>query len=239
MAFSITVSKQIKSTGFRNTVIEAIKTANPNLNDLNFDDFILEIDNSRAVGFNVKYNVDNNRDGHYDGMVVKPTVKMIIKDSEDIKRNYTEGSYQTSFTVNSPEAEEFIKKHVIVQNLSELTWDDYDTVKNELLKFTNYNTSPVQFKESSENNNSRYIYLGFESNHTSGRNSNDTPAALLSYKYVSNEMDNNFKRVLTFHFTRADVENKRDLGIVNNTLTIAENGMTENYVPRTSSSDQL
>lgn len=90
MAFSITVSKQIKSTGFRNTVIEAIKTANPNLNDLNFDDFILEVDNSRAVGFNVKYNVDNSRDGHYDGMVVKPTVKMIIKDSEDIKRNYTE-----------------------------------------------------------------------------------------------------------------------------------------------------
>lgn len=52
-------------------------------------------------------------------------------------------------------------------------------------------------------------------------------------------MDNNFKRVLTFHFTRADVKNKRDLGIVNNTLTIGENGMTETYVPRNNVEDKL
>nr|DAP07660.1 MAG TPA: hypothetical protein [Caudoviricetes sp.] len=239
MAFSITVTKQLTKTGFRNTVINAIKAANPSLNDLNFNDFDIEVDVTRSVGHNVKYNVDNNRDGAHDGMVVKPTVKMIIKENEDIKRNYTEGSYQTTFTVNSPEAEEFIKKHVVVENLSELTWDDYDAVKKELRKFVSNSYSPIILKEETENNNSKYIYLGFDSSHSSGRNNNDTPSALLSYKYVSSEMDGNFKRVLTFHFTRADNENKRDLRIDNSNLTVGENGMTENYVPSNGPSDEL
>ena len=39
MAFSISVSKKLATTGFKNILIEAIKTANPSLNDLKFGDF--------------------------------------------------------------------------------------------------------------------------------------------------------------------------------------------------------
>ena len=41
-------------------------------------------------------------------------------------------------------------------------------------------------------------------------------------------MDENFKAVYTFHFTRADAEDKRDLRIDNNNLTVGENGMAVN-----------
>lgn len=239
MAFSITLSKQLTKTGFRNTVIKAIKAANPSLNDLNFEDFEFNTDITRFTGFNVKYNIDNNLEGAHDGMVVKPTVNMTIKNKEDIKRNYTENSYKTSFTINSPDVDEFIKKHILVENLSELTWDDYDTVKRALDNFLNGAGSPIHTKEETENINSKYIHLGFNTNHSSGRTFNDMPSALLSYKYVSSEMTDNFKRVLSFHFTRSDNENKRDLGVVNNTLTIGENGMTETYVPRNNVEDKL
>lgn len=39
MAFSISVTKTLSKTGFRATLIEAVKVANPSLNDLNFGDF--------------------------------------------------------------------------------------------------------------------------------------------------------------------------------------------------------
>ena len=42
------------------------------------------------------------------------------------------------------------------------------------------------------------------------------------------KIDENFKVVFTFHFTRADVEDKRELRIDNNNLTVGENGMAVN-----------
>lgn len=240
MAFSISVSKKLTRTGFRNTLIEAIKAANPSLNDLNFDDFVFNFNQIDFMGSQIKSKIDSGEEGYQEGMVVKPTVKMTIKNNEDIKRNYTENSYETIFTVNSPDADEFIKKHVHIENLSELTWEDYETVLNELNKFTNGEGRPIEVKRVTENANSKYIYLGYNSGHSAGNVYEDTPSALLSYKLVSSEMDSSFKRVLTFHFTRAEVENKRDLAIENNTLTVGENNMTENHaVRRNDPSDHL
>jgi hypothetical protein len=232
MAFSISVTKTLSKTGFRATLIEAVKAANPSLSDLNFDDFEFNLDTAKLNGRNIRPRVEGGVEGYSDGMVIKPVVKMTIKNNEDVKRNYTENSYETVFIVNSPDVDEFIKKLVLVENLSELTWDDYNTVLSELKKFTGSDYSnasdAIMFKEVTENANSKYLYLGYNSEHIMGNPWEDTPCVLLSYKYVSSEMDNNFKRVLSFHFTRAEVENKRDLAIDNNNLTVGENGMTEN-----------
>nr|DAO64193.1 MAG TPA: hypothetical protein [Bacteriophage sp.] len=232
MAFSITATKALSKTGFRATLIEAVKAANPSLNDLNFDDFEFNLDGSKADAMMIKSYVESGEEGYSEGMVVKPVVKMTVKDNEDIKRNYTENSYETIFTVNSPDADEFIKKHVLVENLSELSWGDYDTVLRELKKFigSNYISSynAIIIKEESENSNSKYIHIGFNTSHQMGNTYEDTASALLSYRYVGSETEQSFKRVLSFHFTRADVENKRDLAIDNNTLTVGESNMIEN-----------
>lgn len=134
MAFSISVTKTLTKTGFRATLIEAVKAANPSLSDLNFDDFEFNLDTAKLDGMNIRPRVEGGVEGYSDGMVIKPVVKMTIKNNEDVKRNYTENSYETVFTVNSPDADEFIKKLVLVENLSELTWDDYNTVLSELKK---------------------------------------------------------------------------------------------------------
>lgn len=232
MAFSISVSKKLAKTGFRNILIEAVKAANPSLSDLNFDDFEFAIEPSKIDGFSIGPRITAGESGYSEGMTVKPVVKMTIKNNEDIKRNYTEKSYETIFTVNSPDAEEFIKKHIHVENLSELAWDDYNTVLTELKKFIGSDyispSNVITLKEETVNANDKYIRLGFNSSHLMGNSWEDTPYALLSYKYVSSEMDDSFKRVLSFHFTRAEVENKRDLSIDNNNLTVGENGMIEN-----------
>lgn len=232
MAFSITVSKKVAKTGFRNALIEAVKAANPSLNDLNFDDFDFRCRNNGNAAEDIKRKIERRTSGFSEGMVVKSKVEMSVKFDNEIKRKYTENSHSTMFTITGPDADEFIKKHVRVENLSELTWDDYDTVLRELEKFTNSSHlrsgQAIVFKDKIENPNSKYLYLGFNTSHGVGNLHEDVPSALLSYKYEADKMDDNFKVVFTFHFTRADVEDKRDLRIDNNNLTVGENGMAVN-----------
>nr|DAO22605.1 MAG TPA: hypothetical protein [Caudoviricetes sp.] len=232
MAFSINVSKKVAKTGFRNTLIEAVKAANPSLSDLNFDDFDFKCRNNGYAAEDVKRKIARRAAGFSEGMVVKPQVEMSVKFDNEIKRKYTENSHSTMFTITGPDADEFIKKHVHVENLSELTWDDYDTVLNELKKFTNdgdeRSGQVIGYRAKTENPNSKYLYLGVNTAHGVGNQWQDVPSALLSYRYEADKMDENFKVVYTFHFTRADVEDKRDLRIDNNNLTVGENGMAVN-----------
>lgn len=232
MAFSITVSKKVAKTGFKNTLIEAVKTANPSLNDLNFGDFDFRCKVNEYQASAVKRQIDRRAAGFSEGMVVKPKVEMFVKFDNEIKRKYTENSHSTMFIINGPDADAFIKKHVTVENLSELTWDDYDTVLNELKKFTNdgdeRSGQVIGYRAKTENPNSKYLYLGINTAHGVGNQWQDVPSALLSYRYENDKMDENFKAVFTFHFTRADVEDKRDLRIDNNNLTVGENGMAVN-----------
>lgn len=229
MAFSITVSKKVAKTGFRNALIEAVKHANPSLSDLNFEDFEFRCRTNGTAAEDIKSKIARRAAGFSEGMVVKPRVEMSVKWDNEIKRKYTENSHSTMFTITSPDADEFIKKHVHVENLSELTWNDYDTVLSELEKFTNgeqlRSGKAIVFKINNENPNSKYLYLGFNTGHEVGNPNDDIPSALLPYKYEADKMDENFKAVYTFHFTRADVEDKRDLRIDNNNLTVGENGM--------------
>lgn len=232
MAFSINVSKKVTKTGFRTILIEAVKAANPSLSDLNFNDFDFRCRTTDFQARTVKRKIDRHEAGFSEGMVVKAKVEMTIKSDNEIKRKYTENSHSTMFTISGPDVDEFIKKHVIVENLSELTWDDYDTVLSELKKFTNdghdRSGQVIIYKEKTENPNSKYLYLGIDTSHGVGTPWEDVPAALLSYKHESSKMDENFKAVYTFHFTRADAEDKRDLRIDNNNLTVGENGMAVN-----------
>lgn len=213
-------------------MIEAVKAANPSLNDLNFGDFDFRCKVNEYQASGVKRQIDRRAAGFSEGMVVKPKVEMFIKFDNEIKRKYTENSHSTMFNINGPDADAFIKKHVTVENMSELTWDDYDTILNELKKFTNdgddRSGQVIGYREKIENPNSKYIYLGINTAHGVGNQRQDVPSALLSYRYENDKIDENFKAVFTFHFTRADVEDKRDLRIDNNNLTVGENGMAVN-----------
>ena len=44
MAFSIKAIKKVSTTGLRDALIKAVKKANPNLEDLNFEDFTFSRD---------------------------------------------------------------------------------------------------------------------------------------------------------------------------------------------------
>ena len=232
MAFSIKTVKKVSATGLRDALIKAVKKANPNLTDLNFEDFTFTRDTEKHSAESVKGKIENGESGYSEGMTVKQVVTMSVKTDPDIRRNYTERSYETTFNVNCPDVMDLIKGCVQVENMSELTWDDYDTVLSELNKINgNFGiTDPksVIVKTEQENENSKYIYLQYDTNNFAG-SFDDSLSSLMSYTYKSTDIVNyQYLNILKFHFTREDAENKRDVVISNPNLDVSENGMTEN-----------
>ena len=232
MAFSIKALKKISTTGLRDALIKAVKKANPNLTDLNFEDFTFSRDTEKHSAQSVKEKIESGESGYSEGMIVKQVVTMSVKTDPDIRRNYTERSYETTFNVNCPNVMDLIKGCIQVENISELTWNDYDTVLSELNKINSNlgatDPKPVVIKTEQENENSKYIYLQYDTSNFAG-SFDDILSSLMSYTYKSADIiDNQYLNILKFHFTREDAENKRDVTISNPNLDVSENGMTEN-----------
>lgn len=84
---------------------------------------------------------------------------------------------------------------------------------------------PLVVKTVQENENSKYIYLHYDTYNQAGV-FDDVLACLVSYNYESaNIVENQYLNILKFHFTRADAENKRDVSVYNPNLDVNENGM--------------
>lgn len=229
MAFSIKTVKKVSTTGLRDALIKAVKKANPNLEDLNFEDFTFSRDLEKHSAQDVKTKIESGEAGYSEGMTVKQTVTMSVKIDPDVRRNYTERSYDTVFNVNCPGVVDLAKACVQIENMSELTWDDYDTVLAELNKINSDTgiTSPMPLvvKTVQENENSKYIYLHYDTYNQAGV-FDDVLACLVSYNYESaNIVENQYLNIFKFHFTRADAENKRDVTVSNPNLDVNENGM--------------
>lgn len=229
MAFSIKTVKKVSAIGLRDALIKAVKKANPNLEDLNFEDFTFSRDVEKHSAQTIKGKIESGEAGYSEGMVVKQTVTMSVKTDPDIRRNYTERSYETVFNVNCPGVVDLVKTCVQVENLSELAWDDYDTVLSELNKINAdigiTSPMPLVVKTAQENENSKYIYLHYDTNNQAGT-FDDVLACLVNYNYESaNIVEEQYLNIFKFHFTREDAENKRDVTVSNPNLDINENGM--------------
>lgn len=229
MAFSIKAIKKVSATGLRDALIKAVKKANPNLEDLNFEDFTFSRDLEKHSAQDVKTKIESGEAGYSEGMTVKQTVTMSVKTDPDIRRNYTERSYETVFNVNCPGVVDLVKTCVQVENLSELAWDDYDTVLSELNKINAdigiTSPMPLVVKTEQENENSKYIYLHYDTYNQAGA-FDDILACLVNYNYESaNIVEEQYLNIFKFHFTREDAENKRDVTVSNPNLDINENGM--------------
>ena len=186
------------------TVARVIKEANPGMANVDFTDFVFDIpwDNQLSK---VKNTIAK-------GQKYIPKIQMRVSHHSDISRRYNEDSKSFVFTLNAPDINDILAEAITIENLSELTWDDYEKVKTVLKGFMN-GDGALEVHEVSENENSRYLHLVLH-----GRDDIST-SSLFS---VTMDWNDNLSGIplLSFHFTRADVENKETIVLENSNIRI-------------------
>lgn len=185
------------------TVVNAIKAANPSMNEVDFTDF----------SFNRSRDSDLTNTTKTKGEKLEPVIEMKISPVAEISRRYNEDSKLFKFNLTAPDINAVIAEAITIENMSELTWDDYDKVNKVLNDFCNH-SSVVMVKPQVENENSKYLHLVY----TSGNGSFDVG------HLFSIDMDYNNTLggipVLSFHFTRAEVENKETIVLTNPNISV-------------------
>lgn len=199
-----------KNTGWEenfvvfSTVARAIKEANPGMANVDFTDFVF-------------YNPWDNQLSEVKNTLTKgqkyiPKIQMRVSHHSDISRRYNEDSKSFVFTLNAPDINDVVAEAITVENLSELSWDDYDTVKTVLEGFGN-GLKALVVKEVSDSEDSRYIHLVLVSR------DDISTTSLFS---VTMDWNNDLGGIplLSFHFTRAGVENKETIVLENSNIRI-------------------
>lgn len=186
------------------TVAKAIKEANPGMANVDFTDFV----------FNIPW--DNQlrevKDTLTKGQKYIPKIQMRVSHQSDISRRYNEDSKSFVFTLNAPDINDVVAEAITVENLSELTWDDYEKVKTVLEGFGN-GLRALVVKEVSDSEDSRYIHLVLV---------NRDDISTTSLFSVTMDWNNDLGGIplLSFHFTRAGVENKETIVLENSNIRI-------------------
>ena len=206
-----------KNTGWNenflvfSTVARAIKEANSGMSNVDFTDFVFDIpwDNQLSE---VKNTLTK-------GQKYIPKIQMRVSHHSDISRRYNEDSKSFVFTLNAPDINDVVAEAITVENLSELTWDDYEKVKTVLEGFGN-GLRALIIKEVSDGEDSRYLHLVL------GSRDDITTASLFS---VTMDWNNDLGGIplLSFHFTRAGVENKETIVLENSNIHINKDPLLE------------
>ena len=185
------------------TVVNAIKAANPSMSEVDFTDFSFNRSNDSKVNITSKSK----------GEKLEPVIEMKISPVAEISRRYNEDSKLFKFNLTAPDFNAVVAEAITIENMSELTWDDYDKVQKVLNDFCN-RSSTVVVTPQVENENSKYLHLVY----TSGNGRFDVG------HLFSLEMDYNNTLggipVLSFHFTRAEVENKETIVLTNPNISV-------------------
>lgn len=185
------------------TVVNAIKAANPSMNEVDFTDF----------SFNRSRDSDLTNTTKTKGEKLEPVIEMKISPVAEISRRYNEDSKLFKFNLTAPDFNAVVAEAITIENMSELTWDDYDKVQKVLNDFCN-RSSTVVVTPRTENENSKYLHLVY----TSGNGSFDVG------HLFSIDMDFNSELrgipVLSFHFTRVEVENKETIVLSNPNINV-------------------
>lgn len=194
------------------TVARAIKEANPGMANVDFTDFVFDIpwDNQLSE---VKNTLTK-------GQKYIPKIQMRVSHHSDISRRYNEDSKSFVFTLNAPDINDVVAEAITVENLSELTWDDYEKVKTVLEGFGN-GLRTLIVKEVSDGEDSRYLHLILGSRYDISTDS------LFS---VTMDWNNDLGGIplLSFHFTRAGVENKETIVLENSNIRINKDPLLKN-----------
>lgn len=185
-------------------IARSIKEANPGMSNVDFTDFAYYIPWDNQLN-EVKNTITK-------GQKYIPKVQMRVSNKPDISRRYNEDSKLFVFTLNAPDINDILAEAITIENLSELTWDDYEKVKTVLKGFMNGDVA-LEVHEVSENENSRYLHLVLH-----GRDDIST-SSLFSVTMDWNDNLNGIP-LLSFHFTRADVENKETIVLENSNIRI-------------------
>ena len=147
------------------------------------------------------------------GEKLEPVIEMKISPVAEISRRYNEDSKLFKFNLTGPDLNAVVAEAITIENMSELTWDDYNKVQKVLNDFCNRSSTVVVIPQT-ENENSKYLHLVY----TSGNGSFDVG------HLFSIDMDFNSELrgipVLSFHFTRAEVENKETIVLTNPNINV-------------------
>lgn len=185
------------------TVVNAIKAANPSMSEVDFTDFSFNRSRDSYLTNTTKTK----------GEKLEPVIEMKISPVAEISRRYNEDSKLFKFNLTAPDFNAAVAEAITIENMSELTWDDYSKVEKVLTDFCN-RSSTIVVKSQAENENSKYLHLVY----TSGNGSFDVG------HLFSIDMDYNNTLggipVLSFHFTRADVENKETIVLTNPNISV-------------------
>lgn len=156
-----------------------------------------------------------NRTGtpYQKGDKVEPIIEMVISPVPEISRRYNDDSKLFKFNLTAPNFNQVVAEAITIENIGELSWDDYDKVEKVLNDFCN-KSDTVKVIPVGENENSKYLHLVY----TDGSGRFDIG------HLFSIDMDWNSQLggipVLSFHFTRAEEENKETIVLDNSNITV-------------------
>lgn len=188
-------------------VVNAIKAANPSMSEVDFTDF--SFNRSEDSSLRNVYATKSK------GEKIEPVISMIISHNSEISRRYNEDSKHFKFNLTAPDLNAAVAEAITIENMSELTWDDYSKVEKVLNGFCN-GSSTIVVKSQAENENSKYLHLVY----TSGNGGFDVSHLFSIDMDWNNELGG--IPVLSFHFTRSDVENKETIVLTNPNINISK-----------------
>lgn len=185
------------------TVVNAIKAANPSMSEVDFTDFSFNRSRDSYLTNTTKTK----------GEKLEPVIEMTVSRNPEISRRYNEDSKHFKFNLTAPDLNAVVAEAITIENISELAWDDYDKVEKVLNDFCNRSTVIV-VKHQEENENSKYLHLIYA----------DGNGYLDVGHLFSIDLDFNRELggipVLSFHFTRAEVENKETIVLTNPNISV-------------------
>ena len=186
-------------------VTNAIIAANPSMSNVDFTDFSFK----RTYDSNLTSATARKSNGDK----IEPVIEMTISENPDISRRYNENSKSFKFNLTAPDLKTVITESITIENLSELTWDDYSKVYKVLEDFCN-GSSVVTVSLQEENENSKYLHLVY----------GDRLGYLDIGELFSVDLNWNselrINPVLSFHFTRAETENKETIVLTNPNISV-------------------
>ena len=193
-------------------IAKAIKEANPGMSNVDFSDFTFDVNYTDRLG--------EAKNTLTKGQKFIPKIEMRLSGNADVARMYNEDSKLFKFTLNGPDINDVIAEAITIENIGEIVWDDFDKVKTVLDGFKNGDLG-FSVETVSENENSRYLHLVFKT----------APEISISNLFsVTMDWNNSLRGIplLSFHFTRAEVENKTSVVLENSNITVNKDGLVTN-----------
>lgn len=186
-------------------VVNAIKAANPSMSEVDFTDFSFNRSEDSSL-----INVYATKSK---GEKLEPIIKMVISPNAEISRRYNEDSKHFKFNLTAPDLNAVVAEAITIENMSELTWDDYSKVEKVLTDFCNH-SSTIVVKSQTENENSKYLHLVY----ISGNGRFDV-GHLFS---IDMDWNNDLGGIplLSFHFTRTEEKNKETIVLTNPNISV-------------------